>query len=177
MTDYPVVANADDWYYNSIGGTITGTNLLYAAYNNTLFPSMISQAYIKIDTSAIPAGDVISSATLYYYMDSYVASRGVTRSFNTQMDTTGSGGSYTQIDISTYSAAGWHSIVLTPTELGYINKSGYTWFRVTVGNPGTAKSRDFRIRAREHTFGLFKAYMSITHAPPANGQVISICNS
>ena len=65
MTDYPVAANADDWYVNSSAGTITGTNTIIASKNNVLFPSIYDVAYIKIDTSAIPAGDVISSAVLY----------------------------------------------------------------------------------------------------------------
>lgn len=177
MTDYPVEVNADDWYEDSISGVVTGTTTLYTYYDNTLPGGLQRTAYFKINTSAIPDTDEVSSATFNFYASSYASSRGVSKVFNVWIDTTGSGSSYTIVQSNVaYSSAGWYQITIPSNLLQYINKDGYTYLRISAQDPGGSYYRRMDIQARESTFGIYKAYLAVTHAPPPveSGQVIRL---
>lgn len=166
VTNCDVALNSDD-FYDVNGVPQLGTTLLNVSYNNVVSPTIQEKAYFNIDTSSIPSTDVISSATLYFYIHGYTAKKGITKTFLVWM-LSADELSYNLIDVGTYSAAGWYSVVLTAAELLEIDKGEKTKFRVTIDDPGALKTRNMQIRAREYSpSDSFDAYMVITHAPPA----------
>jgi len=161
--NYDVAVANDDWYVSTPGGRFDGSTLLRAEQNN--IASVTSETYGDIDTSPIPDGDTIDSATLYFYIDSYTSSKGVAKTFSTFIDD----GTLHLIDTSTFTAAGWKSIVLTPAELGYLDKTGLTHIKITVPDPGVSKSRVMLIRAREYaTADAWDMYLTVTHTTPVS---------
>jgi len=170
MSIHNITDNLDDWYIDSSSGRVDGTTTLKACYNRALFPTLICDAFGDIDTTTIPTTDVISAATLYFYIDSYTARKGTAKTFSVWMlkaDET----SDLLIDSGTFTAAGWYSVVLTAAEYAEVDKGGKTRIRITVPDSGAGKSRDMYVRAREYaTVGTYDMYMDITHAAPVTAR-------
>jgi hypothetical protein len=171
MTNYPVVNNADDYYYNSNTGNVTGTNTLFATKNNVVVPNYQETIYLKIDTSGIGT-DEISSATLYFYIHGYTFSGrpAPARTFFAVID-----GTY-NIGSGTHVSNGWYSLALDSTAIGYINKTGTTDIYLAVQDPSRGYARSMEVRAKEYT-GDYEAYLEVKHVPASSGQVIKIINS
>lgn len=166
MPIYDITNNNDDWFEDSSTGIDYTSTTLKACYNNTFSPSLICTAYGDIDTTTIPLTDVISGDTLSFYIDSYTATKRVTKIFDVWM-LKADDSAYILIGSYTYSATGWYSIVLTPSQYAEVDKGGYSRIRISVADPGALKYRDMRIRAKEYaTNGDWDMKMDITHAPP-----------
>jgi len=173
-TYYIDTAN-DDWYVHSVTGRQDGTNEIWVQKNNVITPNYSETGYGDILTSGIGT-DVISAATLYLDEVSYTASRGIKLQYNVWI---WNGSSFVVMTNGTNILYGRspivRQIVLTATEQGYINKTGKTSFRVTVGTVSAGQFKLFKYKAYE-TAQANALRLSVTHAPAATGapQVISI---
>mgnify|MGYP003973080745 CR=1 FL=1 len=149
MTLHYVSAAFYDYYVNSITGTVTGTNTIFASFNNFLVPNYTDISFALVDTSAAPAS--IASATVSFTATTYgYTGRPAPSQIFTIWIFNGTG--YTQMTNGTNVAwnNGTNTIALTPTEIGYINLvPNTTIFRVTVPDPGAGKSRVMQIDAYE----------------------------
>jgi len=164
VVTYPVAANADDYTQNVVTGSPeTGGTTLNAQRNSIVFPPGVNKyAVTEIDTSAIPDDNIIRKATYRFYSDSYSATRGISKIFSASL-WTGSG--WTTIATDEAFKVGWIKLNLSASDLQYISKTGNTKLRVTVTDPGAGNFRSMFVRAREHTFGLYKAELEIAHFP------------
>lgn len=170
MPLYDIAINSDDWYITD-GVPVNGTTTLLQTINNVISPSIIQISIGLIDTTGIPAGDVITAATIHWYHDSYSSSRGVTKTFYIRMQKADLSGFIT-IFSGTYVSSGWKSHALTAAELLEINKGGQTQLRFQVQDPGGVLLRASEIRAREYgTDGTYDMYLDITHAPAGPTEV------
>ena len=177
MATYNITTGNDDFYvYQPDGSGNTyyyTTTTLIAGRNNVVSPSVTYTAYINIDTSGIPDGDVISAATLYIYEHSYTSSKGISKLYSIYFPSDSSYIVYGK----TY-AGGWTSEALDTSQMAAINKTGTTDFTLSVPDPPAFKFRTFNIRAYEYdTPSTFSAYLVVTHAAPSTykPQVITIC--
>jgi hypothetical protein len=168
---YYVPSAPYDYYEDYDGSTNTYyyyDTINYAGKNNVLSPNRQFIAYSLIDTSAIPDTDVISSATLYLDEDDYVGSKGVTKDYYVQVWT---GSTYTNLTNGslTYDSLSprTRSISLTSGELSYISKNGITLFRVSVNDPGSAKTRVLTIKSYDDSQSVAMR-LDVTHAAPSS---------
>jgi len=165
VTNCTIAANNDDWYFTTGVGRTDGTTLLQSQYNNAFFPSTQQQSFGDIDTSVLPTTDVISSAVLWFYIDSFTATRRITKTYRVWM-LKADESAYNLIDSSTFSAAGWHTVTLTAAEIAEIDLGAgqKTLFRFTHEDPGGTNFRFMKIRAIEGG-ALDKMKLVVTHAP------------
>jgi len=170
-TYYIDTAN-DDWYVHSVTGRQDGTNEIWVQKNNVITPNYSEIGYGDILTSGIGT-DVISAATLYIDEYAYSLSRGLRAGYTVWIWT---GSAFTTLYYGSMiygRTPAVRTIALTPTEIGYINTSGKTQFRVTVPDVLGGKYSFFKYKAYE-TAQANALRLSVTHAPAATGQVISI---
>lgn len=162
---YPVVAAADDYTHRLAPPPAADEhgNIVLNAQRNNIAAGLSKYAVTEIDTSAIPAGDMITKVVYRVYGDSYLATRGTSKIFNSSI-WTGSGWSVYAIAVA-WTTAGWYDIPMPSTHWQYISRSGMSIPRITVANPPAAEFRSMFIRAEEHTFGIFKAELVISHTP------------
>lgn len=168
IASFDITVNNDDWHTSQMEGDAAvrydNTTTLITDYNRAVSPTHTGQIYGDIDTSSIPIGDNIDSATLYFYIDSYTSSKGISKTYNVWMlesDET----NYLLIDSGTFSSAGWYSVILTTPELLEIDKGDKTRIRLTVSDPGDLKARVMMVRSKEYSLNeSFDMYMNITHS-------------
>ena len=177
MTSYYIATANDDWYDNSISGRVDGTNQIWVEDIETITPNYENQGYGDITTSGIGT-DEISTATLYLDEYSYTGSRGLKLQYNVWI---WNGSSFVAMTNGTNILYGRSPIVrqiqLTATELGYINKTGVTSFRVTVPEVSAGQFLSFKYKAYE-TSQANALRLDVTHAPAVStGQVINIMSS
>lgn len=179
MADYNIAANADDWYSDSGAGAVAGTTTLLCSNNNAIVPPVTDTSVGEIDTSGIPDTDVISAATLYFYVHSYTVTGkpAPTKYYQVWMLSLDDTTNY-YIGDGIVSAAGWYSIALPSARFADINKTGKTQMSLITTSPGDGKSRLMQIRAKEYA-GTYSMYLSVTHAAPSTGspKQMSLCPS
>lgn len=149
ITEY-VDASANDWEsppYNDTNTTMT------AQQNNFLTPPVSMAAYCKIDTSSIPSSAIIQSLTFHWYDHSYSATRRTLEDRVIWINDSDTGATYQTFYSSNLTqTAGWKSTTTTNSSaLAKVNKSGYTFFRFTVNDPGVGKYRIWDIRAWDYS--------------------------
>lgn len=177
MTLYYVGVGVDDWWSSTALGTNNYTTTrLNAGWNNVIVGGDIRNAYADVDTSSIGT-DVISSATLYLNEYDYsVVGRGVAKTYRVRIWTGSNFVTLTNGSL-TFTTATTRSIVLTSTEIGYINKTGKTSFSIQVDDPGAGCSRIFRCNAYE-TSQATALRLNVDHAPAGAAYYnVSICTS
>lgn len=168
-SQYNLSINASDFYYTDAITKVHNTTTIQANINNAVSPALAYTIQMDINTSLIPDTDVIAWANLTYYINTYTATRFVTKTYYYQIYNSTSSG-YETVYSGTFVAAGWYSNSLTALNLLNINKTSNTSFRFLVDDPGGTDYRTMALRAREYapteTYG---AYMTISHAPPSSG--------
>ena len=164
MPNYPVTASAKD---ETIGdGANTNGTTLVAKFLNAL-GGLESYGKALIDTSAIGT-DVISAATLYWYHVSYTKTKAAT--FHRRIKIGGLSGLSLLDSTATPPAAGWHSEVLTPSEIALINQTGETEIRFIVDDPGSTYDRLWTLQSWDYVpTGTRACYLAVTHAPASGG--------
>jgi len=162
------------WYYVASGpkdwDTLSATNpTIMASYNAGITPSAITYAYANVDTSSIPDGDVISAARLYWDEHSYTVTgrRLPAKIYLVDMWNPAGGGSWALLGGYTFTTAATKSHILTPTELGYIDKTGETKIRIRVEYPGAGNARFYYTKAYE-TSQFNAPRLNVTHAPASS---------
>jgi hypothetical protein len=162
-TYYVNVAN-DDWTISSSFGRIDGASTISASNNKVIFPNDSTTAYADVLTSGIGT-DIISGASVIFDEYSYNTSRGLTKTYALYMH---NGSYYTLIQSYTFGrSAVVRTKILNATQIGYINKTGKTKFRITVtGTVSAGQSKTLLAKAYE-TSQANAFRMSITHAPLA----------
>ena len=158
------VANADD-YYHSDAIKVTGTTTIRAEYNNGT--SIVAYAEAEITTSAIPDADTIDSATLHWYNSSYAKTKAASVEGRIQISPDSGSTYYVIYSLATAPSAGWTSHALTTGELAHINKTGKTYFKWIVDDPGSTYYRTWLVGAKE---GSTSAYLEVTYSPAPTGK-------
>jgi hypothetical protein len=154
MPNYPVAASEFDEQLGT-GANTTGTEIV-ASINNLIGAN--SYGYIRLDTSAIGT-DTITSATLHWYHVGYTKSKTV--GFSRRITV---GASVVLDSALTPPAAGWHSEVLDPGELGDINPAGDTLVQFSVLDPGGLENRSWTIQTWDYTDHSRACYLEVAHA-------------
>ena len=168
-SDYDVELNNQDYYMSNVAGTIHGSSLLSANKNQVMFPASEAYLTIKINASSIPIDATIDSATMYYYIDSYTASKGLAKTYSIFMQ---SGGLFL-VSGKTFTSTGWNSQGFGPTQLSKINRTTLTSFSMSVPNVPIYKYRSLDVRAKEYnvsgTYDTYDAYLRITYTEAGGG--------
>ena len=124
----------------------------------------------------IPAGDVISAATVKFDAGTYAISGrpAPSRDYILQM---WNGTFYQAIATNVGWSAGVNSNSLNATQQGWIgNVGGNSIFKLLVSDPGAGRSKQMNVEAYENNVNT-TVRIYITHAPPFSGQVINILSS
>jgi hypothetical protein len=172
--NYDIATMNEDWYerFTSGGGYsyFYTTPLIYATDNEFVIPNYEDTAFGDIDTSSIPTGDTIISATLYWYVDSatsYPKRGGPPRTYYIWIKKADES-SWVMISTQTFSRAGWYSYTLTSSELLEIDKGQKTEIRFTPYEVNAGQFVQINIRSRDYTpYDTYDMYMTITHEAPA----------
>jgi len=162
-TDYDVEEDIQD-FTTVVGGGHSYYNELISAYKNAvLFPPSKTYIEIRINASSIPVDATIDSATMYYYIDSYTATRRLTKTYNIFMPM---GGVFLVSD-KVYTSTGWNSQGFGATPLSKINRTTLTRFTISVPDVATFQYRHLNIRAKEYNvsgdYDTYDAYLRITY--------------
>ena len=174
-TIYDIATGNDDWYSRFTDGVgfsyFYTTTTIYAQWNRFLSPYIRDGAYGDIDLSPIPDTDIITAATLYYYVHSYTSSRGTSKIYT--IGSTDYGGNI--VINKAYTSTGWNSQVLTAAQYGSLTKTGLSQFYFSVPDPGTSKSRYMQLRAYEYSpTDIYDMYLDVTHGPASTRNRIMI---
>jgi len=180
VTDCDINLVDDDWYTSEpLGGIVArtdGTTLLFCGVTEVLTPLVTQIAYGDTDTSIIPTSDIITGAVLHFYIHSYTATRGTTKSYAIWMLEPNEA-KYVLIHSGTYSGTGWQTITLTAAELLKIDLGAgqKTRFRFTTDKPGVRKYRLMQIRAREYSpTDTYDMFLRITHHAPKKKHLLRL---
>ena len=138
---------------------------------------MVQNAYFQFNSSIIPDNDTINSATIYFYANSYTASRGVTKTYKIWIRTQNEFTNILATPTQTFTTAGWYAIklnagVLQHIDVGASGNDNRTQMMITVPNPNIPKSRSMRTSAKENVFGVQTAYLLINHSAPIEPPVV-----
>ncbi len=172
ITPYYVAVGNDDWDVDQDAAEYHTNATIHAGIYNQYFPIMSSIAYADVDTSGIADDAVITNATVSFNESSYVASKGVAKTYNFYIWT---GSVWELLASYTFTTATTRTYTLTEAQRAYINKTGYTKFRWMVDDPGGSNNRAIVIKAFE-TSQAVACRMNIT-TPDTNAQLIGILNS
>jgi hypothetical protein len=176
VTTCRVIVAANDYYINSTTGYTAGTGIILASHNNVIVPNYDDIITAIVDCSAIPAGDVISAATVKFDAGTYAISGrpAPSRDYILQM---WNGTFYQAIATNVGWSAGVNSNSLNATQQGWIgNVGGNSIFKLLVSDPGAGRSKQMNVEAYENNVNT-TVRIDITHAPPFSGQVINILSS
>jgi uncharacterized membrane protein len=145
-----VSASANDWYAPPYDDTST---TMVAQQNNFLSPAVSQTAHCKIDTSSIPASATVQSITFHWYDHSYTTSSRTLQSRVIWINNSSDNATYYAFYNNTVTlSAGWKNTTTTnASALAKVNKGGYTFFRFSVGDPGTSKYRIWNIRTWDYS--------------------------
>lgn len=174
ITDCDISVDNNDFYDTRSGGGIwtrwDGTAELDVEHNQAVFPISESRAYGTTHTNTITSTDIISSATLYYYIESYGASKGVTKIYDIWMSEADETGYFQISNNVAYVSTGWKTYALSSDELEEIDRDGGTTFKFTMDDPGLGKYRFMELRAREFIISdTYDMYLRVTHETPSSG--------
>lgn len=178
---YDITHNGCDWYTTQTVGFLpvqhNSTSLIHAGYNAILVPSVISRAYGDINTTTLNQSNYIQFANLSFYIDSYTATRGISKEFVVwilKADEL----SYDLVGNFPYTAVGWETVPLTDLNLLEIDKGEYTKFLITTDNPGAGSYRKMDVRAREYFLDTYDMYLNVTYIDGyCNGTIDGLHNS
>jgi hypothetical protein len=119
------------------------------------------------NTSNITTGYVVSSARLYYYVNSYTISKGMTRDISISV------GNDSIIINKAASGTAWQYETLTGNELNFINRTGLTpiiFFHAYDPGSGSSFYKNFVLRAREYSRpNTYDMYLNLTISPAPSG--------
>lgn len=167
----------DDWYWSNLFGNTAASTTLTNSYDHSIDPLEYKYSFFKFDTSDIPDGATVTACEFHFYGHSYTASKGITFLYNTAITNNwvNEENFVTADSNRTYSGAGWKTVPLASDALQYVNKTGFTWIRLSVPDPGVGKYRTMASRAIEYA-GDYDAHLVVTYST-YSGQVIQIINS
>jgi len=171
---YNITDGNDDYtvaFQDGSGYTYIYTSTtIVATDNEVVFPNSESVSYANVDTSGIPSGDVITSATLYWYVNAYTGTKRLSKDFYIVMlDADESGGTTILSDVYA-PPTGWKSHALTAGELAEIDVGAgqKTRFAFHVPEVADFQVRFFSQRAYEYT-GDYSVYLEVEHYTPSAG--------
>lgn len=158
---YHITNGNDDYYYCQQGRAPTtyyyDTPTLYTQDIEIVSPPLICYTHLNIDTSTIPEGFDIVSATLYFYSHSYTTvPKTLSKTYDVFLE------NYGLISNDKVYSVGWQSVDLSSDQLSYINKNGTTnfYFKVPISAP--TQSHTYQMRAYEYdTPSTYSAYLDI----------------
>lgn len=184
VTVFTIAAGADDGHVEGAGVTASGYPPAYdsadPASDNFRTLSLLSggsyyydESLLRFDTSALGAGAVVSAATLTIYALSKVDtdSRSIQGEYHTWTPAMGAGNytttpgdtAFTAVTIASITTSAEH--VFTLTNLGSINVTGYTGFRLSV--TGAAPTGDNRVTWEGYdAAGTNHAHLDVTWTLP-----------
>jgi hypothetical protein len=170
---YNMTTDNDDWWWSDVTGASDYTSTtVKATDDNSITPNTIFYSFFKFNTSGLVDNVTINELRFNFYGDSYTQSKSTTQLYG--LDITNYW--FDELNFANcnsslvFGSAGWKNIGMASSCLQYVNKTGYTYIRISIPDAGAGKYRLMQSRAREYA-GDYDAYLNISWtnatAPPS----------